>query len=75
MTKKVETIKIAKALGAEARGKVRVRSGYFGAIGLLADIEVRFRVSGENSDLSEHRVEPMPGCSLGSNDTPMPRRG
>jgi len=36
--------KIAKGLGAEGRGKVAARGGYFGAMQLLADIEARFRV-------------------------------
>src|SRR6266508_6354625 len=36
--------KIAKALGAERRGKVASSGGYFGAMQLLADIEARFRV-------------------------------
>jgi hypothetical protein len=36
--------KIAAALGAERRGKVSATAGYFGAMQLLADIEVRFRV-------------------------------
>ena len=35
--------KIARALGATLEGKVSAR-GYFGALGLLADINVRFRV-------------------------------
>jgi len=36
--------KIAKALGAERRGKVASSGGYFGAMQLLADVEARFRV-------------------------------
>ena len=36
--------KIAKALGAERRGKVVSSGGYFGAMALLADVEARFRV-------------------------------
>lgn len=36
--------KIAKALGAEHRGKVSARSGYFGAVQLVAEIQSRFRV-------------------------------
>jgi hypothetical protein len=35
---------IAKALGAEPRGKVSARGGYFGAIHLAAEVEARFRV-------------------------------
>lgn len=36
--------KMARALGAERRGKVRAGGGYFGALGLLADVQARFRV-------------------------------
>src|SRR5437667_8964280 len=36
--------RIAKALGAERRGKVSARGGYFGALQLAADIAARFRV-------------------------------
>lgn len=35
---------IAKALGAERRGKVAARGGYFGALQLAADVATRFRV-------------------------------
>jgi hypothetical protein len=38
--------KIARALGAERRGKVSATGGYFGAMQLLADIEARLRVPG-----------------------------
>ena len=41
---KLNMDKIAKTLGAERRGKVEARSGYFGAMQLLADIDARFRV-------------------------------
>jgi len=44
MKKQLDMAKIAKALGAERRGKVTAKGGYFGAIGLLADVEARFRV-------------------------------
>src|SRR2546421_8665307 len=36
--------RIAKELGAERRGKVSVRSGYFGALQLAAEVRARFRV-------------------------------
>jgi len=36
--------RIAKALGAERRGKVSVSGGYFGALQLAAEIATRFRV-------------------------------
>ncbi len=36
--------RIAKALGAERRGKVSPRGGYFGALQLAAEVTARFRV-------------------------------
>src|SRR5436309_103294 len=36
--------RIAKALGAERRGKVSARGGYFGALQLAAEVAARFRV-------------------------------
>lgn len=36
--------RIAKDLGAERRGKVASRGGYFGAVELAAEIAARFRV-------------------------------
>src|SRR5687767_7891757 len=36
--------RIAKELGAERRGKVSSRGGYFGALQLAAEVEARFRV-------------------------------
>jgi hypothetical protein len=36
--------KIAKKLGAERRGRVEARSGYFGALELLAEVRERFQV-------------------------------
>lgn len=44
MKKQLDMTKIAKALGAERRGAVRAKGGYFGAMGLLAEVEARFRV-------------------------------
>jgi len=44
MKKQLDMTKIAKALGAERRGAVRTKGGYFGAMGLLAEVEARFRV-------------------------------
>src|SRR5690242_8899562 len=35
---------IAKELGAERRGKVSARGGYFGALQLAAEVTARFRV-------------------------------
>lgn len=36
--------RIAKQLGAERRGKVSTRGGYFGALQLAAEVMARFRV-------------------------------
>src|SRR5947209_19055486 len=36
--------RIAKVLGAERRGKVSARGGYFGALQLAAEVTARFRV-------------------------------
>src|SRR2546425_13251186 len=44
MKRRLDMDKIAKGLGAERRGKVSATGGYFGAMQLLADVEVKFRV-------------------------------
>src|SRR5437762_13984161 len=36
--------RIAKELGAERRGKISARGGYFGALQLAAEVAARFRV-------------------------------
>jgi len=41
---KVNIDKIAKKLGATRRGAVEARSGYFGAMELLAEVQRRFQV-------------------------------
>jgi len=41
MHPKLDYDKIAKALGAERRGKVKSTGGYFGALGLAAEIQAR----------------------------------
>ena len=56
--------KIAKGLGAERRGKISAKGGYFGALQLLADIEVRLRVpagGGRRTDprWTERRLVPL----------------
>jgi hypothetical protein len=56
--------KIARGLGAERRGKVTTSGGYFGAMQLLADIKVRFRVpsgGGRPTDprWTERRLVPL----------------
>ncbi len=44
MKPRIDIDKIARGLGAERRGKVSARSGYFGAMQLVAEIQGRFRV-------------------------------
>jgi hypothetical protein len=63
MRKRLDMHKIARALGAERR-KVDVSGGYFGALGLAADIEARFRVpsdGGRPTDpgWTERRLVPL----------------
>jgi hypothetical protein len=41
---KVNIDKIAKKLGATRRGRVEARSGYFGAMELVAEVQRRFNV-------------------------------
>jgi len=64
MKTQLDMDKIAKGLGAKRRGKVPAGGGYFGAMQLLADIEVRFRVpsgGGRPTDPSwtERRLLPL----------------
>src|SRR5262245_65118991 len=40
----LDMARIAKELGAERRGKVSPRGGYFGALQLAAEVAARFRV-------------------------------
>jgi len=56
--------KIAKGLGAERRGQVSAKGGYFGALGTAADLAARFRVpenGGRRTDPSwtERRQLPL----------------
>lgn len=44
MTTPLDMERIAKDLGAERRGKVAARGGYFGAVQLAAEVAARFRV-------------------------------
>ncbi len=44
MKTRLDMDKIAKRLGGERRGKVAAKSGYFGAMQLLADLDTSFRV-------------------------------
>src|SRR6267378_1596314 len=64
MKTQLDMHKIAAALGAERRGKVSARGGYFGAMQLLAEIEARFRVpagGGRPTDprWTERRLVPL----------------
>ena len=44
MSTPLDMDRIAKNLGAERRGKVVSRGGYFGAVQLAAEVSARFRV-------------------------------
>ncbi len=60
----LDTTKIAKALGAEHRGKVAAKSGHFGAMQLVAEIQSRFQVphgGGRPTDpnWTERRLVPL----------------
>jgi len=44
MSAKLDMDRIARELGAQRRGKVSARGGYFGALQLAAEISSRFRV-------------------------------
>ena len=64
MKRSLDMDKIAKALGAERKGRVSAKGGYFGAIQLLADIEARFRIpsgGGRATDpnWTERRLVPL----------------
>jgi hypothetical protein len=64
MKTQLDMEKIAKGLGAERRGKVAAKGGYFGAVQLLADIKARFRVpsrGGRSTDpaWTERRLLPL----------------
>lgn len=61
---KLDMEKIAKALGAEPRGKVAAKGGYVGAMQLVAEIQSRFRVpqgGGRATDpqWTERRLVPL----------------
>ncbi len=63
-TTRLDMDKIARALGAERRGKAVATGGYFGAMQLLADIHARFRVpagGGRPTDprWTERRLVPL----------------
>ncbi len=64
MRTRLDMEKIARALGADRRGKVTSSGGYFGAMQLLAEVEARFRVpsgGGRATDprWTERRLVPL----------------
>ena len=67
--KNVDKDKIAKALGAERKGPVSAGAGYFGALGLAADIGARLRTpsaGGRATDpaWTERRLLPLTPATL-----------
>lgn len=61
--------RIAGALGAERRGKVRSTSGAFGAAGLVAEVQARFRTParggrGTAPEWTERRLLPLAPSTL-----------
>jgi len=64
MKRQLEMEKIARALGAKRRGKVRASGGYFGALQLRAEVAARFHVpprGGRRTDpgWTERRLIPL----------------
>lgn len=64
MKRRLDIEKIARGLGAERRGKVSAKGGYFGAMQVLADVEATFRVpagGGRPTDprWTERRLVPL----------------
>ena len=69
MKTKLDMNRIARGLGAERRGQVSAKGGYFGALQLLADIQTRFRVpsgGGRPTDprWTERRLVPLASETL-----------
>lgn len=70
MSTPLDMDRIAKDLGAERRGKVVSRGGYFGALQLAAEVSTRFRVpdgGGRPTDPSwnEQRLVRLSTATLG----------
>lgn len=66
---KLEPKKIAKALGADHRGRVSAKSGHFGAMQLVAEIQSRLKVpegGGRPTDprWTERRLVPLAPATL-----------
>jgi hypothetical protein len=55
MKKRIDMNKVAKGLGAVRRGKVKAGGGYVGAMQLVADLEVRFRVPSRGGRATDPR--------------------
>ena len=53
----LDTERIAKALGAERRGTVSARGGYFGALQLAAEVAARFRGDDANEEARHCRPQ------------------
>ena len=53
MSATLDMDRIAKALGAERRGKISARGGYFGALQLAAEVAERFRVPNGGGRLTD----------------------
>ena len=67
---KLDMDKIAKVLGAERRGEVSARSGYFGAMQVAAEIQARFKApsrGGRSTDAAwtDRRLVPLAPKTLG----------
>jgi hypothetical protein len=67
--KNLDKDRIAKALGAERRGPVSATAGYFGALGLAADVGARLRTpaaGGRATDpaWTERRLLPLAPATL-----------
>ena len=64
MKRRLDMNKIGRGLGAERKGKMTARSGYFGAMALLADVQARFQTptgGGRPTDprWTERRLVPL----------------
>ena len=69
MAGRVDLEKVAKGLRAKHRGRVSAKGGYFGAMGLAAEVEARFRVparGGRATDpaWTERRLVPLTAETL-----------
>jgi len=70
MTGRVDIDKIAQGLGAQRRGVQEAKSGYFGAMQLVADVKTRFKTpkgGGRATDpaWTQRRILPLADQTLG----------